>query len=813
MFFKNLRFAFKVFKKNKATTAINILGLAVGISAAIVIFLIVRYDYSFDKWEPQKENIYRVYTTMPPFGTNSGISELAADVIPKSISGIQVFAHFMKAFLQNPIVTVSNKQTGKGVTFSKNDDVSFADGNYFKIFPHQWLQGSAASSLSQINEVVISKSEAEKYFPHVALDKVIGQSMIFEDSVQTIVTGVVADQKEHTDFDSKIFISLKTYKARIWGNGMKPDWRNVDGSSQFFILLNPKSNPENVNNQLKNLFIENEKGVNAKELWIGKLQPLSDIHFNTAIDGKVDKSSLRNLGLLALFLLLLAAINFINLSTAQSTLRAKEIGVRKTFGGNNKQIIHQFLTETFLVTICATLLAIIISPFLIYVFKGFIPDELDAKEMFQPIVIVFLLIMIVIVTLLAGLYPAFVLTKFRPALVIKNQVINKGKSHSVWVRQILTVSQFVLAQVFLVVVFVIGKQIHYELNKDIGMKKDAIIFFRIPDFLLKNNSKKYVLVNELKKIPQIQNITLCSAPPVRNGWNSTQLTWNNKGVKNKYDQVHVRTADENYVSLFGLQLLAGKNIHTDTSAKVTDVLINETLLHQMNLHNPQDAIGQYVSGGNSDSEQVVGVVKDFTTMSLHNPIYPTVIIANNDGYAPTLSFSLNGNNISEWKNTLNKIETAYKNIYPNRSFDYKFLDDTIKDLYKSDMRLSTLLKWATGLAIFISCLGLLGLVSFMANQKTKEIGIRKVLGASVMQIITLLSKSLVKLVILASVIAFPIGWYFSHKWLQDFSFKTTFSWWIFLISGIGMLTVALIVLCLRAMKAAKANPVDSLKTE
>ncbi|ANI90000.1 hypothetical protein A9P82_12330 [Arachidicoccus ginsenosidimutans] len=813
MFFKNLQYAFKIFKKNRATTAINILGLAVGISAAIVIFLIVRYDYSFDNWEPQKENIYRVYTSMPPFGTNSGISVPAADAIPSNIPGIQASAHFMQSFLQNPTVTIPNKQNSKGVTLSKNDDISFADENYFKIFPHQWLQGSAASSLSQINQVVISKTEAEKYFPHVALDKVIGRSMIFEDSIQTVVSGIVADLKEHTDFDNKIFISLKTYNARFKASGMTPNWRNVDGSSQFLVRLNPKTNPETVNRQLKNLFIENEKGVEEKDLWIGQLQPLSDVHFNTHIDGTVSKSSLRNLGLLALFLLLLAAINFINLSTAQSTLRAKEIGVRKTFGSNNRQIVYQFLTETFLVTVCAAILAIILSPFLIYVFKGFIPDGLNAKEMFQPLVLVFLVIMIIVVTLLAGLYPAFVLTKYRPALVMKNQVLNKGKSRNVRVREVLTVFQFVLAQVFLIVVFVIGKQIHYELNKDIGMKKDAIVTFGIPDFRERGKSKKFVLVNELKKIPQIQNISLNTMPPLVNGWSSTRITWYNKGVENDYDQVHVRSGDDNYLSLFGLQLLAGRNFHVDTSAKVTDVLINETLLHQMGFHNPQDVIGQYVKGGPSDSSKIVGVLKDFTTMSLHSPIFPTTVFADDKSYASRLSLSLNGNDISAWKNTLDKVESAYKKIYPNRDFDYTFLDDTIKNLYKSDIRLSTLLKWATGLAIFISCLGLLGLVSFMANQRTKEIGIRKVLGASVMQIISLLSKSLVKLVVLASVIAFPIAWYFSHKWLQDFAFKTSLSWWIFLISGIGMLIVALVVLCLRAMKAAKANPVNSLKDE
>jgi ABC-type antimicrobial peptide transport system permease subunit len=260
-------------------------------------------------------------------------------------------------------------------------------------------------------------------------------------------------------------------------------------------------------------------------------------------------------------------------------------------------------------------------------------------------------------------------------------------------------------------------------------------------------------------------------------------------------------------------LLEGRNLRIDTSAKIPDVLINETLLHQMGFQNPSDAIGQYISGGEADSSRIIGVLKDFTTMSLHNPINPTAIWADNSSWGYEMSILLNANNPDSWQPTLKKTEKFFKKFYPNKDFDYTFYDDAIKNLYETDKRLSSLLKWATGLAIFISCLGLLGLVSFMANQKTKEIGIRKVLGASVTQIIMLLSKSLAKLVAIASVIAFPVAWYFSHKWLQDFAFRTSLGWWIFLVSSIGMLVIALTVLCLRTLKSAKANPVKSLKTE
>ncbi|HEY0298224.1 MAG TPA: FtsX-like permease family protein [Arachidicoccus sp.] len=812
MFIKNLQFAFRNFKKNRVITAINILGLAVGISASIVLFLMVDYDFSFDRWEPRKNDIYRVYTKVGSLGTNSGVSLAVPEAINQHITGIEAIAHFIQAPFDIS-VAIPNVLNGRPKVFIKNDDVSFADDNYFKIFPHQWLAGNRINALSGLNQVVFSESEAKKYFPDMALEKMIGQPVIFNDSINTTLTGIVADLKGQTDFDNKIFISLSTYmETNLKMSQGSGGWSSVNGSSQCFILLHQGADIANINVQLKKLYVENQKEDDEKYMQIGVLQPLSGIHFNTSIDGKVSKSSLMNLSVLALLLLLLAAINFINLSTAQSTLRAKEIGVRKTFGGNNRQIIYQFLTETFLVTACATLFAVILSPFLLYVFKGFIREGVGAKEIFQPIVIVFLIVMVIVITILAGLYPAFVLTKFRPALVLKNQTISKGKSRSVWVRQVLTVSQFVIAQVFLVVVFVIGKQIHFILNKDLGFRKDAVVSFYLPNFGSELD-KKMVLYNELKKNPQIQTISLSNGTPTFSGWMSTRVTWYNKGKKNDFDNVHTRTADSNYLSVFKLQLLEGRNLHIDTSSRVADVLINETLLHQMGFHDIQNAIGQYISGGRTDSSQIVGVLKDFTTLSLHSPIQPTVVFADNTNTGNQISILLNANDPHSWKSTLDNTQKVFKSVYPDKEFDYKFFDDTIKNLYKNDSRLSSLLKWATGLAIFISCLGLLGLVSFMANQRTKEIGIRKVLGASVMQIITLLSKSLIMLVVLASIIAFPIGWYFSHKWLQDFAFKTTLSWWVFFISGIGMLLIALTVLCLRTFRAAKANPVDSLRDE
>ncbi len=816
--FKNyFKIALRNFKKNKVTTAINVLGLSVGISASIVIFLIVQYDYSFDKWEPQANNIY-VVNAQGDRGDFFGVPVPAGDAIKNQITGIETMCRYMSFPELDFITTASSYKNEKSKIFNDEKDVVFADENYFKIFPHQWLRGNPSLSLSQPNEVVLSVSVAQKYFPGLSLDEITGKRIVYGDSTNVVVSGIVADLKQHTDFDDKSFISYSTFTSSSrWNhNSIFQSWNFPVSGFHCFLRLYKNTNAANVDGQLKKLYNANVKEIDPNFKFTASLQPLTEIHFglNTngkLTNGKADKSVLINLTALAIALLLLAAINFINLSTAQSTLRAKEIGVRKTFGSSKTQIIYQFLIETLLVTFFATVLAVIISPLIINVFKGFVPEGLDTEQILQPAIIAFLFLLIITVTFLAGLYPAFVLTKFRPSLVLKNQTFSNGKSHGAWVREVLTVSQFVIAQVFLIVVIVVGKQIHYELNKDIGVRKDAIVSFKL-SFDLNVADKKTILINELKKIPQIQNITSYQGgEPYTIGAEQSSFTFSSKG-KTVNKLVAVKDGDSNYIKVFNIPLLAGHNIHVDTSGKYWDLLINATMAKEMGFQNPEDAIGSFLAPWGTGHALVVGVMKDFNMQTLHLPIVPLVYMGSNP-MGGKIALALNPSDPSSWQVALNKTEKIFHQVYPNKDFDYTFFDKSIENIYKSDIRLSTLLRWATALAIFISCLGLLGLVSFMANRRIKEIGIRKVLGASVAQIIVLLSKSLAKLILIASIIAIPVAWYFSNNWLEDFAFKIPLSWWIFLISGICMLIIALFILCLRTIKAATANPVKSLRTE
>ncbi|QES89094.1 ABC transporter permease [Rhizosphaericola mali] len=814
--FKNyFKTAFRSLLKNKATSIINVLGLSIGICAALIIFLIIKHENSFDKWEPDNDRIFRIFTQYGPKDANSGIPMVAPKEINSKITGIDVVAHFINQSMDDATIEIPNGRMEKSKTLNATPGIVFADDNYFKIFPTKWTFGNP-TSLEKLNNVVLSESIARKFFPNMTFQNIMGKTIVFNDSIQTIVSGIVSDDNRITDFNNNIFISLKTLTETGLETSLvgTPGWTNINGSSQCLVKINDGANVKSINRQLKQLFTSNITKESNDFVDFGILQPLSNIHLNTMIDGESANKNNRNIILLGIVILLLASINFVNLTTAQSSLRAKEIGVRKTFGSDKRQIIVQFLSETFLLMLVSSVLACVLYPALFQLFKGFIPQTMKLNALLQVWTLFYLLGLILILTFLAGLYPALVMSNYKPIQALKGKIIHSGKSEKVWLRQSLIVFQFVVAQVFLIIVFVISKQIHYVLNKDMGFKKNAIVSFYTPEWRESGTHKNInILYNEIKNIPGIRNASIASGTPAFNGFSTTSLSYGYKGKIHDLDYVHLRNIDDNYIDVFGLTLLAGKNVRIDTSAKIPDVLINETLMKQVGFTSPNEAIGKYLMGGNADSSIISGVVKDFNIMSLTNSIKPMILFANDFGYANKLSINFRSNNVEDWKKALKDVEFLYSKLYVGKTFDYQFYDKTIESLYSTQIRLNTLLKCATGLSIFISCMGLIGLVMFLANQRTKEIGIRKVLGASIPQILSLLSKNLVRLIVLASVISFPIAWYYSHSWLADFAYKTTLSWWIFPICAIGMLLTALLIVWTWSMKAAKSNPAEILRTE
>lgn len=823
MYRNYFKIAFRNFRQNKVFSLINISGLAIGISAALVIYLIVQYEFSFEKFQKDNGTVYRVVSDMQFPGQlfrNSGVPMPMPKAMRNEVTGLEKVTHFLTAGETKVTVPVEGKQDQ--AVYKKQQNIIYADEYYFSMFPYEWLAGSAKEILKDQGQVVLTESRARAYFGKTPLNEIIGKQVVYDDTVKTTVTGIVKDITEATSFTFKEFISLQTAMA----NGLKDnyggdEWGSINSASQSFVKLAPGTSVKQVETQfaaLRNKYrTKSPDDKDGKDDTFNHLQSLTDIHFNPDYDAfeqrQAHKPTLYGLLAVALFLLLLGCINFINLTTAQSTQRAKEIGIRKTMGSSKSQLVTQFLSETFLLTSAATVLSIIIMPGIFKVFADFIPPEISFASVNQFHVWVFLLLLIVLVSILSGIYPAIVLTRFQPITVLKNQAYSgTSRTRKAWLRKILTVTQFVIAQFLVIATLVVSKQVYYSMNKELGYKKDAIVYFRTrwDFFSAKEDTRRFALLEKIKAIPEIEKATLAGESPATFGTSSSTLKvdFGNKVVET---MVEMKTADPAYFDIYKIKVLAGRiPAQSDT---IKEFAINETYAKALGFSNPEDAVGKFID--RSDRKiPIVGVLTDFNTKSTRTAIKPLAFSSElKRSYVMHLGLRPQDAAGNNWKNGLAKVEKAYKELYPEDDFKPEFFDETIASFYKSEQNISRLLKWSSGLCIFISCLGLLGLVIYTTNLRTKEIGVRKVLGATVLQIVTLLSKDLVSLVLIAFVIASPLAWWAMHKWLEDFAYRTEFSLWIFAACAVSMVIIALLILSFRTVKTALANPVKSLRTE
>lgn len=805
--------AFRSLGRSKIFTAINIAGLTIGISASLVIYLIVHYEFSFETFWPNKDRIYRVVTNMhfpnQDF-KNGGVPGPLPTVVKQDIPEIEKSTFFVLA--GNKKVSIET-DTDNPKTFKHQNEIILANDDYFSFLNYQWIAGSPTNALDTPGKVVLTESRAKTYFPYTDISRAMGQTIVYNDTVNAIVTGIVKDRNEVTDFTFKEFISFSTYEQQLKNSGGLGEWGSVSSDWQYFVLLKKGTNPHKIDEQLADLRKKYQK--NAYLPTDHFLQPLEDIHFNPEFDSmnhrKAHKPTLYGLLAVASFLLLLGCINFINLNTAQGAHRAKEIGIRKTLGSSKKHLVFQFLSETLVLTVMASLLSLALIPLILKIFSGFIPEGLTFHMGSQPNVFIFLTLLIIIVSLLSGFYPAIVLSKYKPVTVLKNVAYaNSSQSRRIWVRKTLTVSQFVIAQFFIIATVIVGKQIQFALHKDMGFKKDAIITFTTPFNFQNPDGKQFVLQQELKGIPGIAQLSLAGSPPASNSTNSSTMKFTHNG-KEIETTVEVKQADTNYFKLYHMKVIAGRQMHQ--SDTVREYVINEKYAHFLGFQNPADIVGQYIMR-NKTKIPIVGVLADINTKSVQSAIQP-LVYTSQAKYHHTFHVALpiSGNASMGWDKTIHTIESKFKQVYPEDDFSYTFFDEDIANFYKSEQNTSKLLGWSTGLAIFISCLGLLGLVIYTTTQRTKEIGVRKVLGASVSQIVALLSKDFIQLVVVAFLIAAPLAWWAMHKWLEDYAYRTGISFWIFLWCGLFMIVMALLTMSVQTIRSAIANPVKSLRTE
>lgn len=807
------KIAFRNLLKNKIFSFINILSLAIGLSASIVIGMMVYYDFTFDKFHPDGDRIYRVTTQfLTPDGPTfiSGIPQPLAQDVEENFTGVESSAFI---FLYRPynVIYAKNENPVKEPTF-----ITLADHNYFDVFKYKWIAGSQKRQLLNPNEVVLTQSRANQYFPNQNPSQIIGKTLIYNDSINTTITGIVADFEQRTDLVFQEFISLATLGQTDLNKYQNPNWINTNSSAQLIVKLEEGTRIENFQSQLNKTAAthddqENRKKGKAREFYA---QPLADLHFDQQYGNfdytstTADKSIMFMLGVIALFLLLLGCVNFINLNTAQASQRSKEIGIRKTLGSSKNQLIAQFLGETFILTIIAALFSLVLSVWLIHIFSEFIAGGVTISMLADPYLIGFFAVLIISVTLLAGFYPGVVLSKFKPVLVLKgDNTAGRGKDG---LRKFLTVFQFTIAFFFVIATLLVGKQIHFLLNKDMGFKTESVIYLNTPSQVSGVESRE-LLAQKLTTISQIEQVSIGGGSPVQVFY-KTEYKYQSENDEKRIN-IDVLFGDSKFLDLYDIQLIAGRLPLNDT---IKEVVINKTAVTQLGFSTPQEAIGRIVNPEESPFT-ITGVMDDFQNGSLKNQINAMALTG--DVYRKYFSqftmlhVSIKSSAANNLSSVLTNIEEQFDEVYPDSNFEVNFMDEKVAQFYNKERSMSKLLNWSMGLSVLISCLGLLGLVIFNTDRRIKEIGIRKVLGATVTQINLLLCKEFLWLIGIAFSIATPIAYWVLTNWLQDFANKTALSWWIFALSGAVMIGLALIIMSLKTIKTAMENPVKSLRTE
>jgi putative ABC transport system permease protein len=827
---KLLLFALRRLGLHKLTTTINVLGLTFGILSCVVIYLYVAFEFSYDRFHSDADRIYRLVISMKDGSgmehSDVGMSGPIGPALRQETTG---FSAVTTLFTDDTKVLIpmagQPPRAIPGISGDQTYHISFADSDYLQIFHYQWLAGNPATALQKPFSVVLTESEAKRYFQGGTPQDWIGRSLVYEDSLTVSVTGIVKDWDQNTDFGFKDLISYSSLERSFLKTFIQ-NWNMMGSGINVYVKLAPGMTIAQAQQQFP-AFLQSH-GQKKASL---SLQPLADVHFNAAYQDtygrRAHKPTLFALAGIALFILVIAAINFINLSTAQSILRAKEVGIRKVMGSSRGGIIWQFLIETGIIVVAAMAIALLLADPVIAALHGFIPAgvHLNMSNLNSWL---FIGVTILATCLIAGWYPGRALSSFLPVISLKGQGVRQLNSKS-YLRKGLIVFQFTVSLLFIIGTMMVGRQIRYMLNTDLGFNKDAIVTIDLPRD--QPNNQKDVLATEIRNLAGVRQVSLNTADPetLYHFMLGTSLEY--KGTSDLTIQPGGDDIDTGYISLYGLTLVAGRNFYlSDTARRSIPAsgsapaqpayrvyILNETAAKALGFDRPADAVGHQVIGGFDgpiSSSLIIGVVKDFHSDDLHQKIRP-FLFSTEAGTASQLSIKLSsaGFSAGKVKTLMTKMESVFKKIYPGTAFQSRFFDESLEQLYTQERQTSQILNIVMGIAIFISCMGLFGLAAFTATQRTREIGIRKVLGAGVPQLVSLLSREFILLVGLSTVIASPLAGWAMHRWLQDFAYRTSMPWWIYVVAGVAAVVIALLTISYQAIRAATANPVESLRVE
>ena len=806
----HIQLAIRHLLKHKSYAFINIFGLSIGVAACLLIFRIVYYELSFDTFHAKYNRIVRVVTHDWNEGegedNTTGIPIPAMDEMQQTVTQFEQFARVHSAW---PTLTVPNAPGSmigaKYATDGISETALFTEPAFFSIFDWKWLSGDPQSALSEPNTIVLTKKIAEKGFG--TWQMAVGKTVVLDNLIPVTVQGIVENAPDNSDFQINYFISYPTLKANAKVYDFNADWGNTSSNDQAFALLSDENQVAAAASVLANVGqtqYNNGRGKRRHEI-----QRLQNMHYDEVNSGAfgthaTEKSRLWVLSLIGAMVLLMACFNFVNLATAQASARSREVGVRKSLGGNRFQLARQFMGETTVIVAIAVLagaaLAQVCSPLLKYV-----SDVPDAEPFLSnPIVLLFMLVSVVLVSAFSGFYPAIVLSGFDPIKALKNS-INTRTSTGVPVRKILVVGQFVVAQALIIGTIVTISQMNFLQKMDLGFKPDLVYVLQGVATDSSSLTRFERFKAELKNIPHVQSVSLCSDMPASNNNWASNFALNS--TKDAPFSTFMKFVDADYFDTYGLRLIAGRAL--EPSDTIREVIVNQTLLKKLGITDPNEAIGKPFRMGGRRPCPVVGVVADFTANTARDEMRPMMLTTRKRFYS-NVGIKLEPGNMAA---TTGQIQHLYEQVFPEQVFDGEFMDAKIAKFYKDEERFSALCKGFAALAILISCLGLYGLAALMAAQRTKEIGVRKVLGASVTSVVTLLSKDFLLLVIIAAFMAVPLAWYAMGIWLEDFQYRTPLSWWIFALTVLLACAVALLTVGIRTWSAARANPVKSLRSE
>ena len=813
-----LKIAWRNLAKNKVFSFINIFGLSVGLTCCILISLYIYHEISYDTYHKNANRIFRLGTVF----IDQGVGEPGANssaplgkLIQQEYPEVEASARLLNLFRDDKTLFQVTGNGSKLKSFYETKGF-LADSNFFQILTYHFKEGDAKTALLEPNSVVINEEIAQKLFGKgSAINKIVWIRSSTNGDTSFRVTGVFSNPPGPSHLDARFFMSFKGGRMNRFAN----DNPSLLNNNMFYTYLLLKNSSDG--NKLAAKFpgfVQRHLGNELKQM--GKqrkyfLTPVRDIYLsgiakNSIIAGG-SKTTLFILGSIAILTLLIACINFMNLSTANSAKRAAEVGVRKVLGAQKQSLLRQFLGESLIMAGIALILALIFSFLLLPVF-----EQVSGKTLIisfeQKIILGGSFFLLALITgLLAGSYPAFYLSSFRPIKVLKGKFSNSLAAISL--RKGLVVFQFIISIVLIIASIVIAKQMGYMQQKDLGFQKEQQVVIPLRTSMAKNSVQAFK--DEISNNTSISSIgTSMAYPGIFNpqDW----LMYRQGQTMNNSKTVYINLVDNSFLQTLGVKVVAGRLFSKEFAADtLTSFVINEEAVKEFGFASPQDAVGKWLAAdwdGEQNRFMIVGVVRNFHFKDLHESIEPFAFRFYNDadaGFNYLIAHS-NGVNI---KQSLSVLENTWKKLNPNEPFEYSFLDQDFQKNYESESKQASLINYFTIIAIIISCLGLFGLATFTAEQRRKEIGIRKVLGASVSGLVALLSKDFLRLVIIAVIIASPLAWYAMHKWLQNFAYQTSITWQVFALTALIAVVIAFVTISFQAIKAAIVNPVRSIRTE